>query len=241
MKNIDELSFAVDQEVKKLVDSIFKAADPKKLEPFSQELQDEAKTALIDALSGKSIRERLEKGFTIIFNELTSHESPVVVSSIGSNWEACMQKMAKKSNHPLTEEEQMNSFQESFGVEEETVIQIYNCGLRLFQNQLYEEASDVFCVLSFIDYKRHNAWTALGLSEKKIEKWEPALAAFSMAVITDFQDPVSFLQCGECHIALGQSQDAKECIEKALELLKDITNPSAQKLKEHALTLQKSA
>lgn len=241
MKNIDELSSAVDEEVKKLVDSIFKAADPEKLSKFSQEIQDDAKSALIDALSGKSIRERLEKGFTTLFNELTSQESPVIVSSIRSNWEACIQKMAKKSDHPLTEEEQMSSFQESFGVEEETVTHIYNCGLRLFQNQLYEEASDVFYILSFIDYKRHNAWTALGLSEKKLEKWEPALAAFSMAVITDFQDPVSFLQCGECHIALGQSQDAKDCIEKALELLEGTTDASAQKLKKHALTLQKSA
>ena len=244
MKKSKHLHADIDSQIETLVDSMFKAVDPKELSSFSSETQKEARKALASVLSGKTTRERMEDGFSLIFHELAAHEPPIVVSNIFSNWESCIKKVleeGKKHNLSPSEEEHMSSFQEKFSISEETIIAFYNCGLRLYERQLYEQASDVFFSLSFIDYKRHNVWTALGLSEKKRERWQPALAAFSIAILTDIQDPLSFLYSAECYIFLGQPLDANECIEKALQLLQNTSDANTQELTDYALTLKKSA
>lgn len=261
MDTIDQLFKEVDDEIAVVVDNILKTATPELDASRSPEEIAQARTALIDFLSAKEVRNRAAKGLNIIFRELEHHATPVQLANIKAEWEkntkALTEKIQEQSNvldafnaddtnntnaaspetpptegnaaeNPIAQAEQSLSFQDIFPISDTTVEHFYQCGYRLHQNGQYQEAADVFFVMSSMDYRRHNVWMALGLAEKALSHWDLALAAFSMAILTNMQEPLAFLHSAACYIALGKNIDAQECLQGAAELLQKVTDTTDQ-------------
>lgn len=133
-----------------------------------------------------------------------------------------------------------SAFQEIFPISDPTIEIFYQCGLRLYNSQQYQKAVDVFFVICSIDYRRHNAWLALGLTEKSLQNWDAALHSFSMGALTNIKNPISFLHSADCYAALGQAHDAKECIEISKKLLHGKSDALSLQLLEHIISIENS-
>jgi tetratricopeptide (TPR) repeat protein len=245
MSTLDQLHVDADKEIAVIVDDILSNA-PLPPDPFQspEQIKQQARTILIDFLSAKDSRNRVAQGFKIIFRELSLHENPLLVNDIKAEWKKCAEELAQdmeaRSSQAVSENETPTSLQEVFPVSDATIERFYQCGCRLHQDARYQEAADVFFVISTIDYRRHNAWLALGLAEKALASWEPALTAFSMAALTNIQDPLSFIHSAECYIALGEKVDAEDCIQAALELLSNQPAHETRKMTNYISFLKKS-
>jgi type III secretion system low calcium response chaperone LcrH/SycD len=130
--------------------------------------------------------------------------------------------------------------EEGLNVSDETIDCFYRCGFRLYEHQQYQEAADAFYVISLLSSRRHNVWMALGLSEKELNHHEEALVAFSMAALTNMEDPLSFLHSAECYIALGEKEDAKECLEVVANCVKRNPDHESKQIASYALSLKKT-
>lgn len=240
MNSLDKIFEKIDKECSIIADNMLKESPPLPNPLLSQDLVNkQAHKELTDYLSAKYIRNRIIKGFQIIFKELSIHESPKLSLSIQEEWKKCQENFKPQTNNPTSEGEFPPSFQEIFPVSDETIEHFYKCGLRLYKQKNYEEAADVFFVISSIDYRRHNVWMALGLAERALKNWESALSAFSMASATNIENPLSFLHAAECYLALGQKSDAKNSVEFAVEILDKNPNLKTKELLDYVAFLKK--
>lgn len=243
MSALEQLFAEVDKEIAVVVDDLLSNA-PLPPDPFQspEQIKQQARTLLIDFLSAKDIRNRAAQGFEIIFRELALHENPLLINDIRQEWKTCAEQMAQqpRPDQTLSKEEPPTSFQEVFPISDATIEHFYQCGCRLHQNANYQEAADVFFVISAIDYRRHNAWLALGLAEKAQNNWEPALTAFSMAALSNMQNPLAFLHSAACYIALGEKADAEDCIKAATEILEREPAHETRQMTGYILSLKKS-
>lgn len=111
------------------------------------------------------------------------------------------------------------------GISEETYDLFYQCGRRLYENQSYQEASDAFYLLNFLDATRSNVWLAQGMALQALNEWEQALMAFAYATVFDGgATPLPLVQIAACHIKMGETQLAKDTLQMANELIQ--ANPS---------------
>lgn len=245
MVDLDEIFKEIDKECSALADNMLKESPIPPNPLMSQDLaREQAHRELTDYLAGKEIRNRIIKGFQIIFRELSIHETPKLIQSIQDEWKKCQETFTGHLQ-PATDkldysEEIPPSFQETFLVSDETIEHFYQCGLRLYNQKCYGEASDVFFVVSSLDHRRHNTWMALGLAEKGLKNWELALSAFCMGSATNIKDPLSFIYSAECYTALGQKHDAENCVQFALEILEENPTLKTQELTNYISFLKKS-
>lgn len=122
-----------------------------------------------------------------------------------------------------------------------TIDILYSTGVRYLQKQNFSKAADIFFFLSLIDFHRHNIWVSLGISEMKLQQFEPALNAFAMASITNSQALYPYLYSAECCIALQRYKEsntyltlAKEALESLSAEEKDLMLERIQFLQQHS-------
>ncbi len=250
MNTFNQLFSDTDKEIAIVVDNMLKNAPPPPHHSSQspEQIRQEAGTILNELLSGKSLRDRIESGFQIIFRELAIHENPLLINDIRNEWKKCTEILTHKvkketqSTQPASVAEQTTppSFQEIFPVSDATLAHFYQCGSRLHQQANYQEAADVFFIVTTLDYRRHNAWLALGLAEKMLARWEVALVAFSMAALTNMENPISFLHSAECYIALGEKADAEAALQTAADLLKHLPADQARQMAGYITPIKKS-
>ena len=236
MNKLDELFKNTDKELSGLVEDILENA-PLPENPLKppEQTKKEAFASLADFFTGKDIRIRVEQGFKVIFRELASYATPLVMDDIKAEWVNRSQSLIKEIHTAAP-----SCLQEDMNVSDETIEHFYQCGFRVYSQKNYQEAADVFFVISLLSPRRHNIWMALGLSEKELNNHAPALVAFSMAALTNMEDPLSFFHSAECYIALGEKEDAKECIEVASDLLKGKSDLESKQLANAILSIKKS-
>ncbi|MBS0628369.1 MAG: hypothetical protein JSS09_09180, partial [Verrucomicrobia bacterium] len=211
--------------------------------PANQIIQ-ESRSILTDLLTGKDIRNRMEQGFSVLMRELNEYETPIILDGIQAEWvkysEYLLNKLQNPPEQPLSQEEALEAFDREFPISDDTIERFYQCGYRLYQDKNYQEAADVFFVISSIDYRRHNVWMILGLSEEKLNNYEQALVAFSMATLTDMENPLTFLHSAECYLALTDNENAQNCLQSALNLVNDKSDKESQQIKSQIISLQKT-
>ncbi len=223
MSILDEIFKDMDGRVNEMVEEMLKNSPPPEETSFesSEQIKQGARAVLVEVLTGKDIRDRIERGFEVLVRELKSYEPPVSLEAIKKDWVGYTDYVLKTVNK---QELDFSLFEENIPLSEDTLQQFYGVGFRLYEHERYEEAGDVFFVISNIDYRRHNVWMLLGLCEKALSRFDQALVAFSMAILTDPQDPWAFLYSSECYIALGEKIDAEECVRAASDLIQVKSN-----------------
>lgn len=246
MTELDEIFKEIDEKFTGIVDDILKNAPPPEATPFhpANQIIEESKAILTDLLTGKDLRNRMEQGFSVLMRELTEYETPVTIDAIKAEWikysEYVLNKLQNPPVQPLSQQEALEAFDKEFPISDDTIERFYQCGYRLYQDKIYQEAADVFFVISSIDYRRHNVWMISGLSEQKLDHYEQALVAFSMAIITDINDPLAFLHSAECYLAINDNENAQNCLQSALDLVNDKSDNASLQIKNQILSLQKT-
>lgn len=178
----------------------------------------DTKKQLMDICSAKELRARLLSAQVAVLHDLKSHLSAADFQKFQQNWKQGVIKLiaiAEKELPKEKKEEFPPSLQSLIGITEETITHIYEVGIRLFGKMDFHKASDVFYLVTMIDYLRHNGWISLGLCEMENGHYEQALEAFGMANVTDIDNPLPYITSAECAIALGKDHDAKQFLNLA--------------------------
>lgn len=117
--------------------------------------------------------------------------------------------------------EEGKSFQQIFGYSVEAMDKFYSAAWNLFQRQLYDESSNAFFFLTTLNPRVHLYWLGLAMSEQLKEEYHEALMAYTMAVMTDGENPLPHYHSAACYYALQDIQNAKVSLELALKCCGD--------------------
>ncbi|OUS27682.1 CesD/SycD/LcrH family type III secretion system chaperone [Gammaproteobacteria bacterium 45_16_T64] len=94
------------------------------------------------------------------------------------------------------------------GIDEKSIEACYGVAFNFYQSGRFSDALDVFkflCLISPYDQKY-----VLGLAAcRQMEKqYKEAIEAYSFAMVLDCNDPIPPFRAAECHMAMGNMQEA---------------------------------
>lgn len=180
--------------------------------------KEDTKQQLQSICNAEELRSRLISAQMAVLSDLKSHLAPQDFQRFQENWRQGIEKLIAIAEKELPKEKREEfppSLQSLIGVTEETLSNIYDVGVRFFSKMDFHKASDIFYLVTLIDYLRHNAWISLGLCEMENHHFEKALEAFGMASITDIDNPLPYIASAECSAELGKQHDAKQFLSLA--------------------------
>ncbi len=93
--------------------------------------------------------------------------------------------------------------QDALGLSDEAIDALYMAGKYFYDNQLYEEASHAFTLLSLINPLYSIFWGSLGNCEYFLGKYKQALMAYALASQAEPEEPSYHIFSAHCHKALG--------------------------------------
>lgn len=111
------------------------------------------------------------------------------------------------------------TFQEILGYSIHTLELFYLQALSYFDQGAYQNGVALFSLLVLINPGYNHFWVGLGMCQQALTNWEEALRAYSMARLTDPDDPLCHLYASECQSECHNLTEAKEEIDKAMELM----------------------
>ncbi len=110
------------------------------------------------------------------------------------------------------------TFQEILGYTSEKMEKFYEGAYNLFQMQEYEKASDAFIFLTTLNPYVHSYWLGLGMAEQLKDHYNSALMAYSMANLTNMENPIPHYHSAKCYLALGDKINAMIALETTLSI-----------------------
>lgn len=116
---------------------------------------------------------------------------------------------------------QNKTIKEICGLTDATIEALYQAAKYLYEQQDYQEASDAFGILIFLDSKSHLFWSGLGHSEFFCGRYQAALKAYSFAMRCDPFDPHCHIYSSKCYEALKYLPEAINALDLALIVIKD--------------------
>lgn len=111
------------------------------------------------------------------------------------------------------------TFQEILGYSVHTLELFYLQALSYFDHGAYQNGVALFSLLVLINPGYNHFWVGLGMCHQALTHWEEALRSYSMARLTDPSDPLCHLYASECQSECHNLPEAKEEIDKAVELI----------------------
>jgi tetratricopeptide (TPR) repeat protein len=101
------------------------------------------------------------------------------------------------------------------GISFQSCMIFYEIGLKLYEEQRFEEAISVFAFLSILESYCQEIWVALGLCHQQLEEWLFAVNAYSMANLIKPEDPLPYLHSAQCFLACNEVENAKGSLKLA--------------------------
>jgi hypothetical protein len=98
------------------------------------------------------------------------------------------------------------SIQDEFGISDEDMVLFHECGSQFFERQEFENAADVFLVLTFFNALVPIFWASLGMAESKREDFEAAGLSYLMAAEIDEENLTWALSAAECYLKAGNAE-----------------------------------
>lgn len=123
--------------------------------------------------------------------------------------------------------------QDFFKISDRMLERYYQIAERLLQDKRYDEASDAFFFLIYLNPYYHSFWVGLGVAEQGRGNFSDAAFAYLMAQATKKEDPIPYLNIAKCYLALGEKEVACENIDHAINYSSeyDSVNTEAKELK----------
>lgn len=191
-----------------------------------------AENELLDFFCLKTVGKRIETGFSVIakqLNEIDPHAFDKILAEWTHGAELFMKELKSVNTAQGSPEEQASAatLQEMLGISNETIELFYRCGSALYEKNAFQEASDAFFVVAFLNYTQANPWIAMGLASQKNHQLEDALNAYAMANLVDCTTAVPQIYSAECYVEMGLMEDVMLSLNFAKEIaeLNPATNP----------------
>ena len=112
---------------------------------------------------------------------------------------------------------QGGTFKDLKNMSDDAMEAIYSVAYNLYQGGKYEEAQKVFQFLCFYDHFNRKYFMGLGACQQMMKDYGNAIEIFSFATILDSDDPKPMLYIGDCHLAMGGNDEARQAYETAIE------------------------
>lgn len=106
---------------------------------------------------------------------------------------------------------------EILGLSNETMKKFHQIALNLLSNKSYEEAFNVFLLLTVLNPYQSDFWLGLGEASQKLLDFDMAIDAFEMAAISHLENPIPYFYLAKCFFSLHDRENALNAIELALE------------------------
>ena len=117
------------------------------------------------------------------------------------------------------------------GITDEQFEAIYATAYRLYGMEQYADAAKVFAYLGMADPYDRRYTLGLGASEQMLKKWDEAIAAYTLCIALDVEDPVPAFHMAECVAGKGDLADAQTLLAEVVQRCKA---PEHQALKQKA-------
>lgn len=112
---------------------------------------------------------------------------------------------------------QGGTVQEAFKVSNQVLEKYFQTSERLLQEKRFEDASDAFFFLIYLNPYFHSFWICLGMAEQGRGNYSDATFAYLIAQALKIDNPLPYLNVAKCFMALGEKEAAFENIDKAIE------------------------
>src|SRR5580765_4794729 len=116
-----------------------------------------------------------------------------------------------------------------FDVDAKQVAALLLTGHNLYQQGKLEEAKRIFEGLAVLDGKNPYVHGILGAIYQKQEKFDVAIARYTLALSVYPKDPNSLTNRGEIYLKLGRLKEAAEDFKKAIDLDTARKNPASNR------------
>ena len=113
------------------------------------------------------------------------------------------------------------TFQEMLDLPDDVMQTFYEIAMDYFDNFQYQEAADCLLFLIALNPLESNLWIRLGNAEQTLNHHEPALEAYSMAMLANADDPFPHYYSAEVYLELGSLSQAKNCIHVCEHLIEE--------------------
>ncbi|MDY0220918.1 MAG: tetratricopeptide repeat protein [Desulfobacterium sp.] len=110
----------------------------------------------------------------------------------------------------------------SMNIDKKGLGMIYQNAYRAFEAEDYTQAENLFFILFLLDSKDHNFQTGLGAAYEAQEKFDNAIAMYSLAMMRNGRSPQLLFRTGKCLLATNRRDEARIIFELAAE--SDITD-----------------
>jgi tetratricopeptide (TPR) repeat protein len=120
--------------------------------------------------------------------------------------------VVKQMSPALTMLSKGSTLQETLGIAENDMTSIYQLSKYLYEQQLYEESSGAFYLLSLLNPACSTFWIGLGNSEYFLGNYQEALLGFTFATQSEPENPLYHILLARCHRALGSESTAMACL-----------------------------
>ncbi len=104
-----------------------------------------------------------------------------------------------------------------FGLTERELAAMYAHGYNLYNQAKYAEAAKAFAFLVQHDHLERKYYKALGSCLQMLRRHEDALKYYAMATTMDMMDPEPSFHAGECLLALGRLDEAKNAFDACVD------------------------
>lgn len=111
--------------------------------------------------------------------------------------------------------------QKRLNVSDEVLSDYYTAATQILNDQNWQDAQDAFLFLTFLNPSYVNFWLGLGISFQSQQEYEAALMAYLNAEAISGGNPSLYINAFQCHMALGNENEANEYYEKTVEACKD--------------------
>ena len=138
--------------------------------------------------------------------------------------ESSFTNRVRKLNDMVQDPEQVQKFkddgilfQQAFGFTESQMQDFYQFARWLCEQERFQDASDVFLVLTALNPYVGHFWLGLGLCDKIEGDYKSALFDYSMAMAVDKENAFVYYNIADCYYRLGDFNSAKEFVELCIE------------------------
>lgn len=121
------------------------------------------------------------------------------------------------------------------GISHDHLEAVYGVAHNVYSSGDYQQAQKIFQFLCYCDHLEKKYWMGLGACRQMLKLYVEAVETYSFAMLLDSSDPQPPLLAADCHIALGNKEEAISGLNAAIEWSGD--NPKYQELRERAQAL----
>lgn len=118
-------------------------------------------------------------------------------------------------NRKKNEIEQCKTLQDLFHFTNEELSNFYTTGVQLYNQSHYEDASNIFLLLTQLNPLISSSWSSLALAEEKRGELQDAVHAYLIAAGLEENTLTLYMDAIRCLLLLKKTEEAKRIIEIA--------------------------